>query len=199
MGHWWRGPRAASMRGKIMSEGDIEFVAWGPLSCPFAVDWTDERGRPSWPADTESVSAKRSGRRRAGSTPRRWPPRMPPECLHIYFDTIRQRLESGRTTPRPATSATCSVQRHPDPAGVINRVHRRSPARRSRRRSASAQLAWQARASVTGPALGHGEKHRVHHEGPEAQSARRTSRQLRQAEASPRDPHGAVAVREGAP
>ncbi|MGH9219813.1 MAG: hypothetical protein ACRD1W_10960 [Vicinamibacterales bacterium] len=78
---------------KIMSEGDIEFVAWGPGSCPFAFDWTTRPwavvqggryriclGQSFWDAagraETEEMAIT-----------------ILHECLHIYFDTIRHRLE----------------------------------------------------------------------------------------------------------
>jgi hypothetical protein len=78
---------------KIMSEGDIEFVAWGPGSCPFAFDWATRPwavvqggrfriclGQTFWQAaggaDTEGMATT-----------------LLHECLHIYFDSIRHRLE----------------------------------------------------------------------------------------------------------
>lgn len=78
---------------KIMSEGDIEFVAWGPGSCPFAFDWSTRPwavveggrfriclGQLFWRAagrvETEDMATT-----------------LLHECLHIYFDTIRHRLE----------------------------------------------------------------------------------------------------------
>src|SRR5687767_14037221 len=78
---------------KIMSEGDIELVAWGPGSCPFAFDWATRPwavvqggrfriclGQAFWQAagrvETEEMATT-----------------LLHECLHIYFDTIRHRLE----------------------------------------------------------------------------------------------------------
>lgn len=78
---------------KAMSEGDIEFVAWGPGSCPFAFDWATRPwavvqggrfriclGQTFWQAagraDTEGMATT-----------------LLHECLHIFFDTIRHRLE----------------------------------------------------------------------------------------------------------
>ena len=78
---------------KIMSEGDIEFVAWGPGSCPFTFDWTKRLwavvesgrfriclGQAFWRAagrvDTEGMATT-----------------LLHECLHIYFDTIRHSQE----------------------------------------------------------------------------------------------------------
>lgn len=79
---------------KIMSEGHIEWVAWGPLSCPFAFDWATEpwavvhRGRfriclgqtfwqAAGKADSEGMATT-----------------LLHECLHIFFDTMRtHRLE----------------------------------------------------------------------------------------------------------
>lgn len=78
---------------KIMAEGDIEFVAWGPGSCPFAFDWATRPwavviggrsriclGQTFWhaagQADSEGMATT-----------------ILHECLHIYFDTIRHRLE----------------------------------------------------------------------------------------------------------
>ena len=77
---------------KIMSEGDIEFVAWGPGSCPFG-RWADRPwaivqagryriclGQSFWEAagraDSEGMATT-----------------LLHECLHIYFATIRHRLE----------------------------------------------------------------------------------------------------------
>jgi hypothetical protein len=88
---------------KIMSEGHIEFVAWGPLSCPFAVDWSDEPwaavlggrsriclGQAFWQAagrvDTEGMATT-----------------LLHECLHIFFDTMHhERLERW-----PFNTTTC--------------------------------------------------------------------------------------------
>ena len=77
---------------KIMSEGDIEFVAWGPLSCPFG-NWA---GRP-WAivqagryriclGQTFWEAAGRADSEGMATT-------LLHECLHIYFATIRHRLE----------------------------------------------------------------------------------------------------------
>jgi hypothetical protein len=78
---------------KIMSEGDIQFVAWGPGSCPFAFDWATRPwavvqggrfriclGQTFWQA------AGRANTEEMATT-------LLHECLHIYFDTIRHRLE----------------------------------------------------------------------------------------------------------
>jgi len=73
---------------KIMSEGDIEFVAWGPERCPYRFDWDDRTwavvqggvyriclGQRFWRAakevDTEGMATT-----------------LLHECLHIYFDTM---------------------------------------------------------------------------------------------------------------
>ena len=77
---------------KIMSEGDIESVAWGPGSCPFG-RWA---GRP-W-------AIVQAGRYRMCLGQTFWEAAghadfagmattILHECLHIYFDTIRHRLE----------------------------------------------------------------------------------------------------------
>lgn len=79
---------------RIMSEGHIEWVAWGPLSCPFAVDWADEPwaavlgghlriclGQEFWKA------AGRADSSGMATT-------LLHECLHIFFDTMHhERLE----------------------------------------------------------------------------------------------------------
>lgn len=79
---------------KIMSAGHIEWVAWGPLSCPFPVDWADEPwaavrggqsriclGQTFWQA---AGTADSSG---MATT-------LLHECLHIFFDTMHhERLE----------------------------------------------------------------------------------------------------------
>lgn len=79
---------------KIMSEGHIEWVAWGPLSCPFAVDWTDEPwaavlggqsriclGQTFWQAAGKADSSGMATT-------------LLHECLHIFFDTMHhERLE----------------------------------------------------------------------------------------------------------
>ena len=75
-----------------MSEGDIEFVAWGPLSCPFG-RWAKRPwavvqagryriclGQTFWEA---------AGKADFGGTATT----LLHECLHIYFDTIRHKLE----------------------------------------------------------------------------------------------------------
>ena len=77
---------------KIMSEGDIEFVAWGPDSCPFG-RWANRPwavvqagryriclGQTFWEA---------AGNADFGGTATT----ILHECLHIYFDTIRHKLE----------------------------------------------------------------------------------------------------------
>jgi hypothetical protein len=77
---------------KIMSEGDIEFVAWGPGSCPFG-RWAKRPwavvqagryriclGQTFWEA---------AGNADFGGTATT----ILHECLHIYFDTIRHKLE----------------------------------------------------------------------------------------------------------
>jgi hypothetical protein len=73
---------------RIMSRGDIEFVAWGPGSCPFAFDWATRPwavvqggrrriclGQTFWNAagrvDTEGMATT-----------------LLHECLHIYFHTM---------------------------------------------------------------------------------------------------------------
>jgi hypothetical protein len=77
---------------KIMSEGDIEFVAWGPGSCPFG-NWA----RRPWAVvqagryriclgQTFWEAAGRADSEGLATT-------ILHECLHIYFDTIRHRLE----------------------------------------------------------------------------------------------------------
>ena len=78
---------------KIMSEGSIEFVAWGPGSCPFAFDWTT---RP-WAVVEAGVSRICLGQtfwRAAGRADAEgMATTILHECLHIFFDTIRHRLE----------------------------------------------------------------------------------------------------------
>ena len=78
---------------KIMSEGDIEFVAWGPGSCPFAFDWTTRPWAVVLPnqyriclGQTFWQAAGRADSEGMATT-------LLHECLHIYFDTIRHRLE----------------------------------------------------------------------------------------------------------
>lgn len=86
---------------KILAEGDIEFVAWG-ASCPHRTVWPDTL----W----ASVMA---GRYRICIGPRFWRAAREKdvdgmattflhEALHIYFDTIRHRLERG-----PYNMAAC--------------------------------------------------------------------------------------------
>ena len=141
---------------KAMSEGDIEFVAWGPGSCPFAFDWATRPwavvqggrfriclGQTFWQAagraDTEGMATT-----------------LLHECLHIFFDTIRHRLEKWAYN-----TATC-YERYvllcsgiPIPPASMYRVRRRSPARRSRRRAArGAGQPWQAPTSVGWPSPG---------------------------------------------
>ena len=78
---------------KIMAEGDIEFVAWGPGSCPWRRDWSKRiwavvqpgryricLGQVFWHA------AGRGDSEEMATT-------LLHECLHIYFDTIRHRRE----------------------------------------------------------------------------------------------------------
>lgn len=78
---------------KIMSEGDIEFVAWGPGSCPFATTWEAgtwavvQAGRYRICLGARFWRASREGDLDGLATT------MLHECLHIYFDTIRHRLE----------------------------------------------------------------------------------------------------------
>jgi hypothetical protein len=78
---------------KIMSEGDIEFVAWGPGSCPFTYAWAAttwavvEAGRYRICLGARFWQASRGGDVDGMATT------LLHECLHIYFDTIRHRLE----------------------------------------------------------------------------------------------------------
>ncbi|MET0657710.1 MAG: hypothetical protein ABW110_06080 [Steroidobacteraceae bacterium] len=78
---------------KIMSEGDIEFVAWGPGSCPFAHTWTAgtwavvQAGGYRICLGARFWRASREGDVDGLATT------ILHECLHIYFDTIRHRLE----------------------------------------------------------------------------------------------------------
>ncbi len=76
---------------KIMSEGDIEFVAWGPGSCPFRCDWAH---RPAWAVVVGGRSriclgqpfweaAGRADIEEMATT-------LLHECLHIYFDTMHR-------------------------------------------------------------------------------------------------------------
>jgi len=77
---------------KIMSEGDIEFVAWGPGSCPFG-NWA---GRP-WAvvqAGRYRICLGQSFWQAAGrANTEEMATTILHESLHIYFDTIRHRLE----------------------------------------------------------------------------------------------------------
>jgi hypothetical protein len=78
---------------KIVSEGDIEFVAWGPGSCPFTYAWAAttwavvEAGRYRICLGARFWQASREGDVDGMATT------LLHECLHIYFDTIRHRLE----------------------------------------------------------------------------------------------------------
>jgi len=116
---------------KIMSEGDIEFVAWGPGSCPFG-NWAN---RP-WAvvqAATESVLVNLSGTRRAGQTPRRWPRRSFTSACTSTSTPSATGWRNGRTTQRHATSASCSwVAASRFHQLWTYRVRRRSPARQPR-------------------------------------------------------------------
>ena len=81
---------------KIMSEGDIEFVAWGPGSCPFAHTWVAgtwavvQAGRYRVCFGARFWRAAREGDGDGMATT------ILHESLHIYFDTIRHRLERWR-------------------------------------------------------------------------------------------------------
>ena len=87
---------------KIMSEGDIEFVAWGPLSCPFAAEWGPgvwawvEYGKYRICLGARFWQASREGDVNGLATT------MLHEALHVYFDTIRHHLERG-----PYNTAGC--------------------------------------------------------------------------------------------
>ena len=87
---------------KIMSEGDIEFICWGPLSCPFAYAWAAttwavvEAGKYRICLGARFWRASREGDVDGLATT------LLHECLHIYFDTIRHRLERG-----PYNTAAC--------------------------------------------------------------------------------------------
>ena len=78
---------------KIMSEGDIEFVAWGPGSCTFQYNWSPR----TWAVVEAGVSRICLGQRFWRAARRADTEGMATtllhECLHIYFDTIRHRLE----------------------------------------------------------------------------------------------------------
>ena len=76
---------------KIMSEGDIEFVAWGPLSCPFG---TTGRRRP-WAvvqAGRSRICLGQTFWQAAGKADiEGMATTLLHECLHIFFDTIRHK------------------------------------------------------------------------------------------------------------
>lgn len=73
---------------KIMSEGGIEFVAWGPLSCPFAFDWA----RRPWAVVQGGRSRICLGQTFWNAAGRADSEGMATtllhECLHIFFDTM---------------------------------------------------------------------------------------------------------------
>lgn len=78
---------------KIMSEGDIEFVAWGPGSCPFAVAWTPGTWAVVQPGRYRICLGQRFWHASRERDAEGMATTLLHECLHIYFGTIRHRLE----------------------------------------------------------------------------------------------------------
>ena len=78
---------------KIMSEGDIEFVAWGPGKLPLRSTGRAARG-PSFEAGRSRICLGQTFWQAAGRADTEgMATTLLHECLHIYFDTIRHRLE----------------------------------------------------------------------------------------------------------
>ena len=169
---------------KKMSDGSIEWVAWGPGSCPYRWDWA---ARPAWAVVVGNRSRICLGQPFWGAAGRADNAEMAVtllhECLHIYFDTMHRHDQErwAFNTPTCYERYVLICNGIPIPPAV----------------TCPSKLAG---SRCPGPALGHGAKHRGHYEGPAAQSGRRIHQgQRRQAEASHCDPLGAVAVRQGAP
>lgn len=87
---------------KIMSEGDIEFVCWGPGSCPFEFDWGPGTWAVVLPGQYRICLGARFWRASREGDADGLATTLLHECLHIYFDTIRHRLERG-----PYNTAAC--------------------------------------------------------------------------------------------
>src|ERR1044071_251621 len=82
---------------KMMSEGDIEFIAWGPGSCPFSHLWVAGLWAVADPLRRYRIclgarfwEAARQGDVDGLATT------LLHECLHIYFDTIRHDAREER-------------------------------------------------------------------------------------------------------
>ncbi len=76
---------------KKMSDGSIEWVAWGPGSCPYRWDWA---ARPAWAVVVGNRSRICLGQPFWGAAGRADNSEMAVtllhECLHIYFDTMHR-------------------------------------------------------------------------------------------------------------
>lgn len=104
---------------KIMSEGDIEFVCWGPGSCPFEFAWDAGTWAVVLPGQYRICLGARFWRASREGDVDGLATTLLHECLHIYFDTIRHELERG-----PYNTAACYeryvllANRLPVPAAV---------------------------------------------------------------------------------
>jgi hypothetical protein len=78
---------------KIMSGGDVEVVAWGPGSCPFVHEWTERSWAVVQPGRYRICLGARFWRASREGDVDGMATTILHECLHIYFDTIRHRLE----------------------------------------------------------------------------------------------------------